>query len=131
MADVVLASVETRSIKDVGYSVTVPFDPLARIMYYLRCIYGCCEDLIPWNCVCWEDYAKKTYEEKNLIMSYARQYHPDRMLRFCFCIVPDDAFEEPNKFWEIGTSTTVFGMACNGYGSEIVVEGRTCRYQIL
>ena len=85
-------------IEKTGIPVTVPNDPLARIMYYLSCIesittldFGFLSD--------YKNYKSMSSSQKDLILKAAKMFDPVSLVKLNIFLVINS--QDSNEFWKI------------------------------
>ena len=107
------------NIKDNSVTVRVPPNDLARLMYYLSCVYDVfkCEELEPY--IDYKNYFL-LYDIDDVI-KFARIFNPYVMSK-CKLFIHDDDLDSPNKFYKITDET--YGIHFN---EEILISGRVAK----
>ena len=95
-------------IKDVGRRVTVPSDPIAKLMYYFDCVCSCVEpdsDYTIRRLRDYQNYSRLTSEEEAQLIVLCLALSPDNLIGSIFHPV-NDCGSLPNKFVEISAVKT-------------------------
>ena len=95
-------------IKDVGRSVSVPSDPIARLMYYFDCVCSCVEpdsDYTLRRLRDYQNYFRLTSEEEAQLIVLCLALSPDNLIGSIFHPV-NDCGSSTNKFVEISAVKT-------------------------
>ncbi|XP_019854514.1 PREDICTED: uncharacterized protein LOC109583547 isoform X2 [Amphimedon queenslandica] len=95
-------------IKDVGRSVSVPNDPIARLMYYFDCVCSCVEpdnDYTIRRLRDYQNYHRLTSEEEAQLIVLCLALSPDNLIGSIFHPV-NDCGSSTNKFVEISAVKT-------------------------
>ena len=108
-------------IRDTSETVQVPSNDLAKLMYYLHCVYDVLklEDLTPY--MDYQYYNNLSDEKKSDIIYYSKLFNPNKML-LIKAFIQDDNIENNNIFLEITDET--YGIHAN---EEFVIEGKVVR----
>ena len=107
------------NIKDDSVIVPVPGNDLAKLMYYLKCVYNVfkCEELEPYI-----DF-KNYFLLYNIddVIKFARIFNPRTMIKSKLFILDND-LKYSNKFYKITDET--YGIHFN---EEILISGRVAK----
>ena len=95
-------------VKETGHTVTVPNDPIARLMYYFNCICSCIEPddspgvrrLRDYN-----NYERLSNEEKAQLLAIVLALSPDKLIGQIF-FPSDDCGSSTNRFLELSAVST-------------------------
>ena len=108
---VVMAAVMGRTqiqIKDVGRRVTIPADPIAKLMYYFDCVCCCVEpdnDSTIRRLRDYQNYSRLTSKEEAQLIVLCLALSPDNLIGSIFHPA-NDCGSLPNKFVEISAVKT-------------------------
>ena len=95
-------------VKDVGRSVIVPGDPIARLMYYFDCVCSCVEpdsDSTIRRLRDYRNYSRLTSQEEAQLIVLCLALSPDNLVGTIFHPV-NDCGSSANKFVEISAVKT-------------------------
>eukprot|EP00339_Tiarina_fusa_P015418 CAMPEP_0117060274 /NCGR_PEP_ID=MMETSP0472-20121206/41890_1 /TAXON_ID=693140 ORGANISM="Tiarina fusus, Strain LIS" /NCGR_SAMPLE_ID=MMETSP0472 /ASSEMBLY_ACC=CAM_ASM_000603 /LENGTH=208 /DNA_ID=CAMNT_0004778351 /DNA_START=28 /DNA_END=651 /DNA_ORIENTATION=+ len=125
-----VATREQVGFKATGVTCTVPNDPIAKLMYYLRCV-NTCVDALKGDVTDYNRYRYLSQAEKAAVVALAAVLSPDELLGTCFFLVEAGSpilNGTSNEFYEIERATDILGGAV-GNGGVVIVEGRQVRVQ--
>lgn len=89
-------------IKKTGTTVTVPSDPRAKLMYYVKCVCSCVEvenDSQINRLKDYQSYWRLTNEEEGLLFALCLTLSPDKLIGSIF--IPSDKIDSGNEFIEL------------------------------
>ena len=95
-------------VKEVGTTVTVPSDPIARLMYYFNCVCSCVEpddDYTIRRLRDYQNYSRLTSEEEAQLIAICLALSPDKLIGSIFHPT-EDCGSSSNKFVEISAVKT-------------------------
>jgi len=126
MSAIVGVGVETRA-EVYGTSVSIPNNNIARLMYYLKCVSGCLDDIIPSTYTNYNNYYNLTSLEKKEVVAHALLCSPELLLGKI--LIPLESSHpilegHTNKFLKFTEVTTVVGVGAN-IDSTIIVGGKS------
>ena len=94
-------------VKDTSRSVTVPNDPIAKLMYYFDCVCSCVEPDDSETVRRFRDYSnydRLTSDEKAQLLALCLTLSPDKMIGTIFH--PSNDCERDNAFLELSAVKT-------------------------
>mmetsp|Transcript_3898 Transcript_3898/g.5462 ORF Transcript_3898/g.5462 Transcript_3898/m.5462 type:complete len:395 (-) Transcript_3898:17-1201(-) len=120
--------IQRTSIRATGTSVTIPWDGIAKLMYYLSCVDSCVEDLIPSELTNYSNYSRLSEEEKILVVTMAILVSPDLLVGKVFFPVnagSDVLNGTSNEFYEISQAKQLIGLVKLSTIASLVVDGKS------
>ena len=94
-------------IKKTGQTVTIPGDPIAKLMYYLDCVCSCVEADDDYSIRCLRDYSnysRLSDEEEAKLLILCLALSPDKLIGTVF--FPNDDLDCNNEFFELSSVNT-------------------------
>ena len=106
-------------VRDTTINVTVPPNDIAKLMYYLSCVYEVLflQDLIPY--INYQYYYNLLNEQIYNVINYAKLFNPTKMASIKAFILDDNVYGIKNRFYEITDET--YGIHAN---EEFVIGGK-------
>ena len=96
-------------IKKTGVTVTVPDDPIGRLMYYLNCVCSCVDadgDLSIGRLRDYKNYVRLSNEEKAQLLALCLALSPDKLVGSIFFPVDELEGTSSNEFYELSAVNT-------------------------
>ena len=94
-------------IKKTGHTVTIPDDPIAKLMYYLNCVCSCVEaddDYSIRRLKDYSNYSRLSDEEEAKLLILCLALSPDKLIGSVF--FPNDDLDCNNEFFELSSVNT-------------------------
>ncbi|KDR76199.1 hypothetical protein GALMADRAFT_210854 [Galerina marginata CBS 339.88] len=116
-AKMATAGLFSMDFKETGYTMVIPDDDLARLMYYLHCVtVGVGLDVLQDDLVDFRNYNRLSQARITLVLKYAIEFSPDEFLNKLIFL--DDEGEvvtgaSPNKFVTISTACDIVSVQSN------------------
>ena len=96
-------------IKKTGVSVTIPDDPIGRLMYYPDCVCFCVDaggDLNIGRLRDYKNYLRLSNEEKAQLLALCLALSPDKLVGSIFFPVDEIEGTSSNEFYELSAVST-------------------------
>ena len=106
-------------VRETTINVTVPPNDIAKLMYYLSCVYEVLflQDLIPY--INYQYYYNLLNEQIYNVINYAKLFNPTKMASIKAFVLDDNVYGMKNRFYEITDET--YGIHAN---EEFVIGGK-------
>ena len=94
-------------IRRAGHSVTVPDNPIAKLMYYLDCALCCVDDSNDSDLRRlrnYKNYSSLTYYEEDKVFILCLALSPDKLIGTIF--IPNEEMGKSNQFLELSAVST-------------------------
>ena len=115
---------QSLDVKMIGRTVSVPGNKLAKLMYYLRCVFTVIQIDEDTRLTDFENYYDLTKEEEQTVLGLCALFNPKVMIELSLFIIAPELVPEglSNEFYQI-TDEKV-GVHVN---SEVVIGGRVIK----
>ena len=115
---------QSLDVKMIGRTVTVPDNKLAKLMYYLQCVFNVIQIDESTRLTDFENYYDLTKEEEQTVLGLCALFNPKVMIELSLFIVAPELVPEGrrNQFYQLTDDR--IGVHVN---SEVVIGGRVIK----